>query len=282
MGYSRKWNRPQNEPSVGRRPSRVMGIALGLLFIVVALSAWYWFSKEEPKVKPTTTQAKPKKAKIISPPLPASTNSNVAAKPNKEMSEAWKKYYDGRDTNKWIVVKDPKTGKEYLSRLMKPGLKNRKPPLYKTHALNVLNAILFKDPGTPLPGMKIDDRFVKSFQEAILEKIEISNEDSEDDKRLKLAMIETMDFLKNEIKNGGDIKQIVGDALAERQRISTLKHMMIQERANMRNTGASEEEITAFENECNRRLAEKGASPLLTRQLLLERLEQKELQSKRK
>ena len=203
----------------------------------------------------------------------------VAKESTNVLSEAWQQYYDGRDTNEWIVVKDPKTGKEHISRLLRPGPKNRKPPLYKAHALNALHAILFKDPGTPLPGIRIDDRFVKSFQDALFEKIEITDEDSEEDKLNKQSMIETMDFLKQEIKNGGDIKTIVGDALLERQRVSTLKSLMVQERVKMRNEGASEEEIAEFEEICNRKLAERGASPLLSRKTILERLEQK-LQSK--
>lgn len=192
-----------------------------------------------------------------------------------ELSEAWQKYYDGRDTNQWIVVKDPKTGKEHLSRLMRPGSKNRKPPLYKAHALNALHAILFKDPSTPLPGIRIDDRFVQSFQDALVEKIEILDSDSEADKESKREMIATIDFLKQEIKNGGDLKSIVGEALLERQRISALYHLMIQERVKMRNEGASEEEISDFEEICNRKLAEKGAPPLLNKKTILERLEQK-------
>ncbi len=227
---------------------------------------------KRPKTKtkiPTKIQVDAAEKDVVLSPIQASN----------ELSDAWQKYYDGRDTNKWIVVKDPKTGKEYLSRLMKPGMKNQKKPLYKAQALNVLNAILFKDPGTPLPGVKIDDRFVKSFQDAVLEKIEISAEDSEEDKDLKLGMIATMDYLKNEIKKGGDIKEIVGEALAERNRIASLKLMMAQERINMKNSGATEEEIADFVEACNKKLAEKGASPLLTRQILQERLELKDSRS---
>ena len=278
MGYSSKPNRFKSESSGKRITIPVRIIVAGLIASSIIIVMWYWFSLDTTKVESGISSTKVQKERSAPRSLVTNVSASVTStslKPQEELSDAWKMYYDGRDTNKWIVVKDPKTGKEYLSRLMKPGMKNRKPPLYKARALNVLNAILFKDPGTPLPGIKIDDRFAKSFQDALLEKIEIADSDSEEDKQLKLAMIETMDLLKQEIKNGGDIKKIVGDALAERQRISTMKQMMIQERVNMKNSGASEDEIAEFEKECNRRLAEKGATPLLTRQLLLERIKQK-------
>ena len=254
------------------------GAAIAAVIVLAVVAIW---PQEAEEPAPTRTIAKKPKKKVRN--LSAAADKvveQVAKESNTNvLSEAWQQYYDGRDTNEWIVVKDPKTGKEHISRLLRPGPKNRKPPLYKAHALNALHAILFKDPGTPLPGIRIDDRFVKSFQDALFEKIEITDEDSEEDKLNKQSMIETMEFLKQEIKNGGDIKAIVGDALLERQRVSTLKSLMVQERVKMRNEGASEEEIAEFEEICNRKLAERGASPLLSRKTILERLEQK-LQSK--
>ena len=280
MGYSRQWN--SGATANGRkaaRPRRSRPWLFALLAgVVAALLAALVFIRDDGE-RPVKTparepRAKPSKPKTVPAPK-REVPQTVQAEPTNQLSEAWQKYYDGRDTNQWIVVKDPKTGKEYLSRLLKPGPKNRKPPLYKAHALNALHAILFKDPGTPLPGIRIDDRFVQSFQEALLEKIEISDEDSEEDRLNKNSMIETMAFLKQEIKNGGDIKAIVGEALLERQRVATLKGLMIQERVKMRNEGASEEEIAEFEEACNKKLAERGASPMLNRKTILERLERK-------
>ena len=182
----------------------------GLAVIAIGVAV---FCKDDnvQETAPKSRREKIAERKDGPPRSPKVATSDAIRQPTNELSEAWQKYYDGRDTNQWIVVKDPRTGKERLSRLLKPGPKNRKPPLYKAHALNALHAILFKDFSSPLPGIRIDDRFVQSFQDALVEKIEILDTDSESDRQAKQDMIATMDFLKQEIKNGGDLKEIVGD-----------------------------------------------------------------------
>lgn len=246
-------------------------VALAIMGFIFAV--WIFLIQDNGKTtkndKRTSRIAEANADIAVGQPKKADTNEVV-----RELTTA-EKLLQGKDTNKWIVVKDPRTGKEYLSRLFKPGLKDRKPPLYKYSSLNELDAIMFKDYGDRLPGITIDDRFVRNFQEAILDKIEINPDDDDETAERKRAMVETIADLKAEIKAGGDLKQIVSDALRERRNVAALKEQMITERRNMRESGASEEEVADFENACNKILEEKGASPMITREILRQRIEER-------
>lgn len=193
-----------------------------------------------------------------------------------ELSPAWKKYYDGRDTNKWKVVYNPLTKKEYLSRIVKTGLKNSPPPLYKSHSLNLLDAIAFKPIVSPMANVRIDERFMKSLQDGLLERITIDPEDSEEVADRKQNMIALQEELKGRLKNGEDIRQLIATALADRNKVASFKQMMKQERANMRRDGASQKEIDEFTAACNKKLSEMGATPLISKELIEARLESRD------
>ena len=177
----------------------------------------------------------------------------------------------GRDTNEWIVVTNPYTGQKYVSKLMRPGLKNQSPPYFKNHALNVLDALQYAEMSDPLIGVEIDDRFMQSFNEALVNPIEIDPEDDEDRIAHRKTMQETLMQLKKSLKDGADLKAIVQGALKERRRISALKDMMREERKRMRDEGVSEEEVVAFERACNKKLEGLGAKPMLTRELIIKK-----------
>lgn len=188
-----------------------------------------------------------------------------------KMSKAWQKYYDGRDTNAWKVVYNPLTKKEYLSRIVKPGLKNARPPLYKENALNVLDAVAFRPITSIMPNVNINERFMKSLQAGMIEKISISEDDTEDEKARKQGMIELISELKVRVKSGEDIQELIKESIEERNRIATLKQMMQRERRDMERNGASESEINEFVKACNSKLEENGATPILTKGILQER-----------
>ena len=92
------------------------------------------------------------------------------------------------------------------------------------------------------------------------------------------AMVETLKELRSELKNGGDLKSIINDALKERRRVAGLKDVMIEERARMRSEGVPDEEVVEYERACNKKLAELGAKPMITKELIIKKgLERKGL-----
>lgn len=275
------WNKPaanpqpkQKKPSA--KPSLKHGIIAGAAVVVLGLAALWIFSGGDaaPKTKDEKTPARIKEVKPAVTNKPAAAESPVPIDKSK-LSPAWQKYYDGRDTNLWMVVYNPLTKKEYISRKVKTGLKNAPPPLYKARALNILDAIAFKPIKSAMPNVNIDGRYMQSFQEALTEKIVIDPDDSEEVKARKQGMIELMADLKARLKNGEDIQKLIADSLADRNRVAALKRAMKTEIGTMRRNGASEGEIAEFARLCNKRLEEKGSTPIMTSAMLRERMEQR-------
>ena len=187
----------------------------------------------------------------------------------------------GLDTNKWIVVTNPRTGKKFVSRLLCPG-RNLPAALYDNNSLNVLDAIMFTDQSDPMFGVQIDKRFMNGLQKALVEGVEISEEDPADKRERKEFMRELLADFKKRLKEGEDLSATIEDSLKERRSIYAFKQMIMQTRKEMRESGASEEEVADFERACNKKLEEKGASPIRTKEdfmkSVLKRRQQKEIQ----
>lgn len=221
--------------------------------------------------EPVERSESPAKATIIT----NQTKSVKAEKPvqtnvvvKKALSPAWQKFYDGRDTNKWIVIVDPRTGEERLNRRVRPRRRDARPPLYKSHALNVLDAIAFNPIKTSMSGLRIDGRFKESFQEGIVERIEVLATDSEEIRARKKGMIELRKELIARVKDGEEINKIVSDAIKDRNYVAAYRRQMMTEYGRMKREGDDPELTEAFGNKCNEILEEKGAAPLLTEKVM--------------
>ena len=255
-------------------PMLIRGVIAGIVVVAGALAA-LWFMSHATQPQKIDTDKKVDKTKLDQ--LAGegrrpdySPIEKEKKEPVKELTED-ERLLAGRDTNEWIVVTDPNTGKKHLSKLMHPGLKNQPPPYFERHSLNIIDAIQYCEMGDPLIGVEIDDRFMRDFQAALLEKIEINKDDDEDRVAHKEAMVETLKELRAELKNGGDLKSIINDALKERRRVAGLKDVMIEERARMRSEGVPDEEVVEYERACNKKLAELGAKPMITKELIIKK-----------
>ena len=250
------------------------------MVLLVGVSVWF-VKRKAPERDQVQAETGGQKKVVEATPLAQLRGESQKERPQKikELTED-ERLLAGRDTNEWIVVTDPNTGKKHLSKLMRPGLKNQPPPYFARHSLNELDAIQYCEMGDPLIGVEIDDRFMRDLQEALIEKIEIDKDDDEDRVAHKEAMKATLKELREELKKGGDIKAIITDALKDRRRIAGLRDAMIEERQRMRSEGASEEEVVEYERACNKRLEELGARPMITKELMIKKgLERKGLLS---
>ena len=156
--------------SSGSSPMLIRGVVAGIVVVAGALAV-LWFMSHATLPQKTDTDKKVNKTKLVQ---VASEEKRPDYSPTeKEEKEPVRLTEDerllaGRDTNEWIVVTDPNTGKKHLSKLMHPGLKNQPPPYFERHSLNVIDAIQYCEMGDPLIGVEIDDRFMRDFQAALL------------------------------------------------------------------------------------------------------------------
>jgi len=271
---------PNRETVRGKsaRKSHPLKIAAYLLvpITLVALCVWFFSdSNSQQNAQPRQKKAARKQIHAVKPVQKQIPSQKEVVQTN-SLSVAWQKYYDGRDTNKWMVVYNPITKQEYLSRVVETGLKNAPPPLYKAHSLNLLDAIAFKPIVSPMANVRIDERFMRDLQEGLLEKITFEPNDSEEAIARKEAMIELQKELIARLKSGEDIQQLISDSLAERNRVANLKQAMRVERANMKRNGIPQEEIDEFVDACNKKLSELGATPLVSKAMLFEQSQQSE------
>lgn len=274
------WNRPATDQPVtkkggAKKPTVWKGLAAGLVVVALGVVCVCVFSGKDdaPECKVAKGQAKIKEVQ----PALALTNA-VAAAPapidKSKLSPAWQKYYDGRDTNKWKVVYNPVTKKEYISRRLTYGSKNAPQPIYENHALNVLDALAFKPIVSPMANVHADERFMKNLQQALIDKVEIKPDDSDEIKSRKQAMIELLGELKERLRAGEDLQKVINDSIAERNSIAAFKREVVRERARMEREGASAEDVQMYEQIANKKLAEKGAVQLINRQDALKKMQE--------
>ena len=255
------------------------GIVAGLIVVALGGAAVWWFVGGGKGIdRPASNgrdRARPSRIVEATPHITtnASVKTVVAEKP-REKTRA-EIMMEGRDTNKWMYVKNPLTGEEYVSRIFRPTDQFKTKALYKNQALNELDGILFSDMSDELVGLTIDKRFMDSLQQAFIDGVEQNADDDEETSARKSEMKSTLDSLRESLKNGEDIQAMIKDALHEHRKVAALKDQMKEERRIMREEGATTQEIEDFEDACNKILDEKGASPMITRRAFSEKVRAK-------
>ena len=265
--------KPSPSTPSARKPSPLRGLLAGLLVISLAVAAWFY-------LLPTLEHVKAKKDK--KPSLIAEVAPEIAEpQPVEEVEQEEPPrvrtraeiLMEGKNTNEWRYVKNPLTGKEYVARVFRPTDQFATKPLYKNQALNELDGILFGNMDDDLLDVMIDDLFMESLTEALINGAEFNEDDDEDTVARKTDMAEALSTISDMLKEGEDVKRVLQDALHEHRKIAAFKDQMKEQRRIMRDEGADESDIEAFEDACNKVLSENGAKPLLTRRLVQERIE---------
>lgn len=107
----------------------------------------------------------------------------------------------------------------------------------------------------PLPGLdNIDEDFVNS----LLSPIVIKEEDSQEIKKRKLAVIEAKSFISREIKNGKSVAQCLNEYRNQMERIADSHLLLTQQLQEMKAEGASGSDIEEYRNVANKLFQEQG------------------------
>jgi hypothetical protein len=253
--------------------SKGRGLIVAAIVVVAGAVAWLSIRTSSELIDNCKVKELPLTSAVSS-----RTNSNKIARVTPKKNEVLRKktrreeLLNGLDTNKWKYVKNPLTGEEYVSRVFRPTAFFESKRLYANQALNEIDAIMFGDMSDPLVGITIDDRFLDHLGKAFINGVEEKVDDDEETKFRRAEMKEALAMLKKALKDGENITDMVNESLKEHRKVAALKEQMREERRMMRDEGASEDEIEAFEDICNKRLQEFGASPMITRRIASERL----------
>ena len=266
------------KPAPGGRvvgASWVRGASAGLAIVVAAVCAWLLLRPSGPGPTPEPAKPEPARRPPAAPPKPApvpesgvATNAvetapaPVAAPPPPKPAPA---------TNAAGGPRSPWADKP--RRVIRPR-PPEKPRLFRHNSENLIADMLAVEPGDSLIGeLPFDRRFVEDFKRSLEEEIEILPTDSEYERKMKQAVIDTKAELKARMDAGEDVGEIMRAARAELQETGIYRDQLIQELHEIRRSGEwTADEYEKFVDAANAMLASKGAKPIKTPKVLIRKL----------
>ena len=128
------------------------------------------------------------------------------------------------------------------------------------------------------------ERYENEFRQSIADPIRIKDDDSDYDKQLKQAVIDTRKEIARQIGEGRSFAEVMQETRQDLMRLGQFKQSLEKElRAIRKNGEVSDEDYKTFVEAANKMLEEKGAAPIRTPYLIyrnLDLMEHKEGQVK--
>lgn len=145
--------------------------------------------------------------------------------------------------------------------------------LFESNAENALDGIVNQLPGDMLLGDFDEKRFEREFLAAMNNKIEISEEDNEDEVRRKMEMIDMKKELMAARARGESIGEIVKNLRNEVNKMAELRDNLISELVTIKKSQATPEEIEEYYQAANKILADRGVRPIYSPATIKEKLQ---------
>lgn len=135
--------------------------------------------------------------------------------------------------------------------------------IFNNPSENVIAATLCTIPGETLVGtVRFNGNFTKSFLKSLTTPIVVHEDDPDDVKALKRAVIEAKITLKEAYDRGEDIEQIIIDSREESQRMAQYKQQLKSNLFRVAKDAASADDVDDALNAANLMLEDKGISPI--------------------
>ena len=134
---------------------------------------------------------------------------------------------------------------------------------FKHPVENEIAALIMTQPGEPIVGEPDYSNMKQDFVNALLDKIEIGEDDSELDRELKLNVEEMKKELAERVKNGEDIVEIFKEARRELRASAEYRNSLgelVQEQ--LYNPEISDEDLASTIKAANKMLEAKGIEPI--------------------
>lgn len=271
------WNAPQSgkmpqrvKSNGGVRPLFLAGAAL-VVVAVVGIVAWLIVGGEKPQQK-----AEPPKVKNTSPIKTAAPDLEPIKTVAKEEPPSFR-------TNRWGEVVKRKKPETYVDergilRYKKgngrvPNPDDFKNPTristrgniheFKHPVENEIAALIMAQPGEPLVGEPDYSNMKQDFVNALIDKIEIGEDDSEMDRELKQSVEAMKKELAERVRNGEDIVEIFKEARRELRMSAdykqNLNEVVLEQ---LYDPSISDEELATAIQAANKMLEAKGIEPI--------------------
>ena len=280
MAEQSHWNRPNSVNSAQGTKHMAQGTKHGLvaLVLVIAIGAgvWWWIAGRDQTPAPEAPKTPRAAIATVQPtkyekqsPSPEARGTKPEARETKPKPSI-PTYRDERGILRYeggARAPDP-------TRKVNPPLNihahERK--IFKHNAEEHIAIVLGMKVGEPVIGdFAYDERFVKSFKDSLKEPIEILDTDSEQDREMKEAVIETKKELKARMDAGEDIAQIMNDTMDEFRRLGRYRHDLQAELGEItRDTEKySDQDVHDFTEAANKMLEREGIPPIKMPRLVM-------------
>ena len=273
---------------------RVVAYVLSFAFVALAIGGlWWWLGRD--KARPSPEPDIPKKAaltKEVKPaaapkPEPVATNAVPLTKEEKraaQLKQIRDKYGDNIPENLKPVV--------YF--LEHPSQKTFHPArtkasIFKRRSEREIASMIMTEPGTWFMRKPMfNDRFDSDFRASLDEKIEITDEDTDEQKILKQAVIDTKAELAARMKAGENPSAAMNAFADSMYELGQYRRMLQDELGKIkRDASYSDKDVQEFVETANKMLKDKGAQPIpmpkmVFRQVSLKRAAAKAAEKARK
>ena len=264
------WNRPsEREQGIGNREqgarkSPFRGLIAGAIVVLgVAVAVWLMWPTGEPRQDAASTVEKPSLIKEAVP-AAAPTNAPVEKKysemTNDEKLKYWKdKYGDNPPPNIKPIV-------YFLENPPQRHFKAKESPykIFRHSSERHIAALLSVKPGNwMMRPPHYDEKFDIDFAAALSEPIEITADDTEEQRALKKAVIDTKAEIAERAKKGENPSDIMNEAGKELFNLGQLKRdLEIEVGEVRRDPNASDDDYSTMVEAANKMLEAKGLPPM--------------------
>ena len=274
MGWNQSTNSKANtsdSPRNKAKTSLVRGLVAAVIVVVGAVGAWWWLASGN-DAKPKA--AKPKPSAKIAEVTPGVAKRQEAEKP--------KKYADLTRDEKLAYYRNkygdnlPENLKPIVYYLENPPQKKFEMPkrpesIFKHHSERTIASFLMVKPGTWIMNpIEFGAKFDADLAAALVEQIELSDDDTDDQRDLKTAVIETKKELAERIKNGEKASEILSEMSRQLYELGQYKSNLEDQVAKIRRDASmSDQDVQDAVNAANQMLKAKGLPPLKMPNMLI-------------
>lgn len=134
--------------------------------------------------------------------------------------------------------------------------------LFASKCENVMAAFITTKPGEMMVDVPLDADFDKQFAETLYNRIEFSPEDTPEERQIKEDMKALKNILKERVKNGESVREILINERKEMNKLASLKNELRRGFLELKRTGATPEQQSDYLRASKKMLQESGISPL--------------------
>ena len=252
-----------------RKPHRKALLPVGVcLIFLVAVLIGIWLAKKPNADSPEQRPIKKPSRISVATPSPATRvlpKEKVASKDKSDKPVGPQKVGEERDG--YVLLPNGKMHRRRGVKTVEPGGVDRSHPaaIFDHSTDNEFAVILTLQPGESLIGgpLRHGKDYEASFRESLKTPIIVSEDDSDEVKALKRAVIEARLQMKEALDRGEDIKKIIADSYEEAQKLAIYKDTLREQvNAASNEENMTDEELDDLITAANQMLEAKGIAPM--------------------